>query len=96
MYVGTGTDTKTQTPAPAVLNKGQLATRYISGCGLDPYQFAIRNSPTAFLKGKTSPTRFLDKTIWNPRPVINLLRTASRAIFESGVSFLHFWALPLL
>ena len=42
---------------------------------------------TAFLKGKACSTGFLDKTIWNPRPVIDLL---SRAVFESGVSFLHF------
>jgi hypothetical protein len=37
------------------------------------------------MKRKTSPTQFLDKTIWNPRPVIDL---ASRAIKESGGSFL--------
>ena len=39
------------------------------------------------MKGKTSSAKLLDKTIWNPRPVIDLL---SRAVFESGVSFLHF------
>jgi hypothetical protein len=37
------------------------------------------------MKRKTSPTELLDKTIWNPRPVIDLL---SRAITESGGSFL--------
>jgi hypothetical protein len=47
----------------------------------------VRKTPTAFSKGKAYSTRFLDKTIWNPRPVIDLL---SRAVFESGVSFLHF------
>jgi hypothetical protein len=37
------------------------------------------------MKGKTSPTKLLDKKIWNPRPVIDL---TSRAIAESGGSFL--------
>jgi hypothetical protein len=36
------------------------------------------------MKGKTSPTKLLDKTIWNPRPVVDL---TSRAITESGGSF---------
>ena len=49
----------------------------------------IRKTSTAFLKGKACSTGFLDKTIWNPRPVIDLL-LLSRAVFESGVSFLHF------
>jgi hypothetical protein len=39
------------------------------------------------MKRKASSAKLLDKTIWNPRPVIDLL---SRAVFESGVSFLHF------
>jgi hypothetical protein len=37
------------------------------------------------MKRKTSSTELLDKTIWNPRPVIGLL---TRAIRESGGSFL--------
>ena len=37
------------------------------------------------MKRKTSSTGLLDKTIWNPRPVIGLL---TRAIRESGGSFL--------
>ena len=45
----------------------------------------VRGTSTAFLKGKAPSTRFLDKTIWNPRAVIDLL---SRAVFESGNSFL--------
>ena len=55
---------------------------YTAHAGLD-----IHKTSTAFLKGKAYSTRFLDKTIWNPRPVIDLL---SRAVFELGVSFLHF------
>ena len=47
----------------------------------------IRKNSNAEMKRKTSSTELLDKTIWNPRPVIDLL---SRAVFESGVSFLHF------
>ena len=45
----------------------------------------IRGISTVFLKGKAPSTRFLDKTIWNPRTVIDLL---SRAVFESGNPFL--------
>jgi hypothetical protein len=37
------------------------------------------------MKGKISSAELLDKTIWNPRPVIDLL---SRAITELGGSFL--------
>jgi hypothetical protein len=40
---------------------------------------------TVLLKGKTCSARFLDKTIWNPRPLIDQL---SRAVFESGNSLL--------
>jgi hypothetical protein len=37
------------------------------------------------MKGKTSSAKLLDKTIWNPRPVIDLL---PRAITEPGGSFM--------
>ena len=45
----------------------------------------IRKTSNAEMKRKTSSTELLDKTIWNPRPVIDLL---TRAIRESGGSFL--------
>ena len=47
----------------------------------------IRKTSSAEMKGKTSSAKILDKTIWNPRPVIDLL---SRAIIntELGGSFL--------
>ena len=45
----------------------------------------IRKTSNAEMKRKTSSTELLDKTIWNPRPVIGLL---TRAIRESGGSFL--------
>ena len=45
----------------------------------------IRKTSNAEMKRKTSSTKLLDKTIWNPRPVIDSL---SRAITESGGSYL--------
>ena len=45
----------------------------------------IHKTSNAEMKRKTSSTELLDKTIWNPRPVIDLL---ARAIRESGSSFL--------
>jgi hypothetical protein len=39
----------------------------------------------AEMKGGTSPTKLLNKTIWNPRPVID---QSPRAIKELGGSFL--------
>ena len=38
---------------------------------------------SAEMKGKTSPTKLLDKTIWNPRPMIDL---ASRAVSDKSKS----------
>jgi hypothetical protein len=52
------------------------------------YRFAKTSS--AEMKGEASSAKLLDKTIWNPRPVIGLL---PQAIAESGGPFLHFfWA----
>jgi hypothetical protein len=46
---------------------------------------ANRKTSSAKMKGKTSSTKLLDKTIWNPRPVIGLL---SRPITGPSGSFL--------
>jgi hypothetical protein len=45
----------------------------------------IRKTSSTEMKRKASSTELLDKTIWNPRPVVGLL---SRATRESGGSFL--------
>jgi hypothetical protein len=40
------------------------------------------------MKVKTPPTELLDKTIWNPRPEIDL---ASRAVSDESNSFRFFF-----